>query len=89
MREADDALVGAAEVFVDTCTGALAEAGDLLQAMAAGCLAREDIRAELADLCAGRHAGRTDATQITLFKSVGTALEDLCGANLAWDFHRQ
>ena len=37
----------------------------------------------------GRHPGRTDATQLTLFKSVGTALEDLCGANLAWDFHRQ
>lgn len=89
MREADDALVGAAEVYVDTFTGALAEAGDLLQPMAAGCLARDAIRAELADLCAGRHPGRTDASQRTLFKSVGTALEDLCGANLAWDFHRR
>jgi alanine dehydrogenase len=88
MREADGALVGAAEVFVDTYAGALAEAGDLLQPIQAGCLSREDICAELADLCAGRHAGRTDATQVTLFKSVGTALEDLCGANLAWDFHQ-
>nr|WP_314627417.1 ornithine cyclodeaminase family protein [uncultured Noviherbaspirillum sp.] len=88
MREADDALVGAADVFVDTIAGALAEAGDLLQPMAAGRLAREDIRAELADLCAGRHPGRSGAAQITLFKSVGTALEDLCGANLAWDFHQ-
>jgi ornithine cyclodeaminase len=89
MREADDALVGAAEVFVDTYAGALAEAGDLLQPMAAGCLAREDIRGELADLCAQRCPGRADASQITLFKSVGTALEDLCGANLAWDFHQR
>jgi ornithine cyclodeaminase len=89
MREADDALVGAAEVFVDTFAGALAEAGDLLQPMEAGRLMRGDIRAELADLCAGRHPGRTGASQVTLFKSVGTALEDLCGANLAWDFHRQ
>jgi ornithine cyclodeaminase len=89
MREADDALVGAAEVFVDTFAGALAEAGDLLQPIESGFLVRDDIRAELADLCAGRHPGRTDASQITLFKSVGTALEDLCGANLAWDFHRQ
>jgi ornithine cyclodeaminase len=89
MREADDALVGAAEVFVDTFVGALAEAGDLLQPIESGFLVRDDIRAELADLCAGRHPGRTDAPQITLFKSVGTALEDLCGANLAWDFHRQ
>jgi ornithine cyclodeaminase/alanine dehydrogenase-like protein (mu-crystallin family) len=89
MREAGDALVSAADIFVDTFAGALAEAGDLLQPMAAGRLAREDIRAELADLCAGRHPGRSSAGQITLFKSVGTALEDLCGANLAWDFHRQ
>jgi alanine dehydrogenase len=89
MREADDALVGAADVFVDTYAGALAEAGDLLQPMQAGCLSREDLRAELADLCAGRHPGRTNGTQVTLFKSVGTALEDLCGANLAWDFHQQ
>ena len=89
MREADDALVSAAEVFVDTYAGALAEAGDLLQPIAAGCMTRDDIRGELADLCAGRHPGRTHASQITLFKSVGTALEDLCGANLAWDFHRR
>lgn len=88
MREADDALVCAAEIFVDTFAGALAEAGDLLQPMEAGRLAREDIRAELADLCAGRHPGRSSAAHITLFKSVGTALEDLCGANLAWDFHQ-
>jgi ornithine cyclodeaminase len=89
MREADDALMGAADVFVDTYAGALAEAGDLLQPMQAGRLSPKDLRAELADLCTGRHPGRTDATQVTLFKSVGTALEDLCGANLAWDFHRQ
>jgi len=89
MREADDALVAAADVFVDTFAGALAEAGDLLQPMEAGCLMRDDIRAELADLCAGRHPGRAGMPQVTLFKSVGTALEDLCGANLAWDFHRR
>ena len=88
MREADDALMAAADIFVDTHAGALAEAGDLVQPMANGSLARADIRAELADLCAGRHPGRTEAAQQTLFKSVGTALEDLCGANLAWDFHR-
>ncbi|MET0963790.1 MAG: ornithine cyclodeaminase family protein [Noviherbaspirillum sp.] len=88
MREADDALMGDAAVFVDTFAGALAEAGDLLQPMQAGRLAREAIRAELADLCAGRHAGRADAGQLTLFKSVGAALEDLCAADLAWEFHR-
>ena len=89
MREADDALIGTAEVFVDTYAGALAEAGDLLQPIEAGRFKHDAIRAELADLCAGRHPGRTNPSQLTLFKSVGTALEDLCGANLAWDVHRQ
>jgi ornithine cyclodeaminase/alanine dehydrogenase-like protein (mu-crystallin family) len=84
MREADDALMGNATVFVDTFAGALAEAGDLLQPMASGQLQRAAIVAELADLASGRHAGRADAQQITVFKSVGTGIEDLCAANLAW-----
>jgi ornithine cyclodeaminase len=88
MREADDQLMGAAVVFVDTFSGALAEAGDLLQPMAAGQLQRESIVAELADLASGRHAGRTDAQQVTVFKSVGTGIEDLCAANMAWSVLR-
>ncbi|MFS0753133.1 ornithine cyclodeaminase family protein [Noviherbaspirillum sp. 1P10PC] len=87
MREADDALMCSAAVFVDTWNGALAEAGDLVQPMEAGKLERAALRAELADLCAGRHPGRSDARQVTLFKSVGVALEDLCAADLAWDHH--
>ena len=82
MRESDDALVQRASVFVDTYAGALKEAGDLVQPMAAGAFAREQVRAELADLCAGRHPGRTRDDEVTLFKSVGTALEDLCAARL-------
>lgn len=84
MREADDELMGRAGVFVDTFAGALAESGDLLQPLASGRLRRAAIAAELADLAAGRHAGRADARQITVFKSVGTGIEDLCAANLAW-----
>lgn len=87
MREADDALMCSAAVFVDTWNGALAEAGDLVQPMEAGKLARADLQAELADLCAGRHQGRSSPQQITLFKSVGAALEDLCAADLVWDHH--
>lgn len=83
MRESDDALVARASVFVDTFAGALAEAGDLLLPIAAGAIARGHVRAELADLVAGRHPGRTDADEVTLFKSVGAALEDLCAARLA------
>lgn len=84
MREADDALMTAASLFVDTYAGALAEAGDLLQPMAAGLLERAAIKAELADLCSGHHAGRTGRAEITVFKSVGSAIQDLCAANLAW-----
>lgn len=82
MREADDALIVRAEIFVDTYAGALAEAGDLVQPLASGVLARERVRAELAELVTGKHPGRTSADEITLFKSVGTALEDLCAARL-------
>lgn len=85
MRESDDALVGRAALFVDTVAGALKEAGDLVQPIARGALAPADVRAELADLAAGRHPGRRDAAEITLFKSVGTALEDLCAARLVYD----
>lgn len=85
MRECDDDLVARSEVFVDTFAGALKEAGDLVQPIAAGRIAREHVRAELADLCHGRHAGRRSPEQVTLFKSVGTALEDLCAARLVYE----
>jgi alanine dehydrogenase len=88
MREADDALMATASLFVDTFAGALAEAGDLVQPLANGRLKREAILAELADLACGRHPGRRSASEITVFKSVGTALEDLCAAELAWASHQ-
>jgi ornithine cyclodeaminase len=72
-------------VFVDTFAGALKEAGDLTQAIAAGAIGREHVRAELADLVAGRHPGRSRAEAVTVFKSVGTALEDLCAARLVYE----
>lgn len=84
MREVDDALMSRATVFVDTYTGALAEAGDITQTLSNGSLLRSAIVAELAELCSGKHAGRKDDAEITVFKSVGTALEDLCAANLVW-----
>lgn len=84
MREADDALMSKARLFVDTFDGALAEAGDLVQPLQAGLITRASVLAELADLITGRHAGRSNAQEITLFKSVGTAIEDLCAANLVW-----
>jgi ornithine cyclodeaminase len=82
MRESDDDLVARAEVFVDTCAGALKEAGDLVQPIGQGAIAREHVRAELSELAAGTHPGRRTRDEVTLFKSVGTALEDLCAARL-------
>jgi ornithine cyclodeaminase len=82
MREGDDDLIARAEIFVDSYAGALKEAGDLVQPLASGVLVRERVRAELAELVTGAHPGRQSRDEITLFKSVGTALEDLCAACL-------
>lgn len=82
MREADDEAVGRATVYVDTREGALAEAGDLIQPINAGVMADGDVAADLAELCRGVAPGRRYDDEITLFKSVGTALEDLAAAEL-------
>ena len=83
MREADDDAVRRARVFIDT-DAALAEAGDLIDPIAHGALRREDIAGSLFSLCRGDEPGRRDPAEITLFKSVGSALEDLAAAGLAY-----
>ena len=82
MREADDDAVRRAAVYLDTRAGALKEAGDIVQPLASGALEAEAIRGDLLDLCRGTAPGRNDPGAITLFKSVGTALEDLAAAQL-------
>lgn len=83
MCEADAEAFARARVFVDTRKGAMEEAGDLLQAIAAGAVGAGAIEADLAALCSGIHPGRAgDEKSITLFKSVGTAIEDLVAAEL-------
>lgn len=82
MREADDHAVARARVFVDTRGGALSEAGDIVQPIANGVLDEADIAGDLFDLCRGDRPGRQSRDEITLFKSVGTALEDLAAARL-------
>jgi ornithine cyclodeaminase len=82
MRETDDAAVRAARLYVDTYSGALVEAGDLVQPLKQGVIERTDVVAELAELVRGERPGRATAEEITLFKSVGTALEDLAAAQL-------
>jgi ornithine cyclodeaminase len=83
MREADTRAVSRAMVYVDTRAGALLEAGEIVQAIKAGSFREADICGELAELARGAVRGREDARAITLFKSVGTALEDLAAAELA------
>lgn len=81
-READDEAVQRSRLFVDTYEGALAEAGDLLQPLESGLITRDRIEGELSDLVSGRATGRRGADEITLFKSVGTAIEDLAAVKL-------
>ncbi len=83
MRESDDDVVRRASIFVDTRDDAIL-AGDLAQPLADGIITVESIRADLADLISGRHAGRSHVDEITMFKSAGTALEDLAAATLAF-----
>lgn len=84
MRESDDEAVRRARVFVDTREGALKEAGDIVLAVKAGALTPEAIQGDLYDLTRGASKGRETAQEITFFKSVGTALEDLAAAQLAY-----
>ncbi len=83
MREADDACFAGAEVWIDTAE-ALAKAGDLLHPIASGVLRREEVRGTLAELIAPPALPRDPAAR-TVFKSVGTALEDLAAAILVYE----
>jgi ornithine cyclodeaminase len=84
MRESDAAGVSRSRVFVDT-EEALVKSGDVLDAKAEGAFADGQLQATLAQLCRGERPGRTAASEITLFKSVGTAPEDLAAAAPVFD----
>jgi len=82
-RELDTATVIAASLFVDRRESALNEAGDYLFPAREGAIGPEHIRAELGEVLAGAHRGRTADTELTVFKSLGLAVEDLAAAELA------
>lgn len=84
MRETDGEVIAQARVYVDTREGAEAEAGDLLQAEQDGKFRMENIQGDLFDLCRGKTGGRRNSDEITLFKSCGTAIEDLATATLVY-----
>jgi ornithine cyclodeaminase len=83
MREADDDCFRGARIAIDT-EEALAKAGDLLGPLSRGVFTPADVRATLAQLARGTLPGRTQQKQRTVFKSVGTALEDLAAARRVW-----
>ncbi len=80
MREVDDEAVRRARIVVDSLPGALAEAGDLVQALAAGVPVHEAICGDLAQLVQGRLRPAAPGQPLTMFKSVGMALQDLAAA---------
>ncbi len=85
MRECDALAVSQARVFVDTRHGAREEAGDLIRAVAEGAFGWDGVDGDLHDLVTGGVHGRRTPDEHTLFKSVGTAIEDLAAAVLALD----
>ncbi|HEY8565509.1 MAG TPA: ornithine cyclodeaminase family protein [Beijerinckiaceae bacterium] len=84
MREADDAALRRARILVDT-PAAHTEGGDVALGLKDGAITQGDIAGDLFALCRGAVEGRTAPDQITLFKSVGTALEDLAAAVAVWE----
>lgn len=85
MREADDDAIHQSHVYADNMEGALRESGDLAIPIRTGILKKDDICGDLFDLCRNRIAGRQSESVITLFKSVGHALEDLAAAELVYE----
>jgi alanine dehydrogenase len=84
MREMDGALVAAGRLIVDSKAGALAEAGDIVLAIAEGRFGADHIAGELGQVVGGGLPGRTSPREITIFKSLGMAVEDVAAAELAW-----
>lgn len=84
MREADDTVLKRARIFCDTKAGAMTEAGDLSDPLARRVIENADVLADLFDLADGSYRFERHADDITLFKSAGTAIEDLAAAMLAY-----
>lgn len=84
-REVDDSVISRSRIVVDTFEGALAEAGDLLIPLHKNTIAREKIVGDLHQIVSGKLVGRSESDEITVFKSVGFALEDLVVATLLYE----
>ena len=82
MREIDDNTLLKGDIYVDNIVMAPKETGDLFIPISQGTISLEDIKGDLFDLCSDKIEGRVSEKTITIFKSVGHALEDLVTANL-------
>jgi ornithine cyclodeaminase len=84
-RELDSDTVAASSLFVDRRESTMSESGDYLSALREGAISDGHIRAELGEILLGRAEGRTSPAEITLFKSLGLAVEDLAAAQFLYD----
>ncbi len=89
MAEIPSDTVCRARVIVDHLNSALEEAGDLLQPLRKGLIQTSHFSTELGDILIGRSPGRRSTNEITVFKSVGVAIQDLCAAASAWKNARE
>jgi alanine dehydrogenase len=83
-QEIDPALVARAHLVVDSREAAVRESGDILRAIAEGRITADHVRAEIGEIVAGVKPGRQLDADVTLFKSLGQAIEDLAAADLAY-----
>lgn len=81
--------MGRASLFVDRRESTLNEAGDYLNAQKAGLVTPASLLAEIGELVIGQHPGRTSAGEVTLFKSLGMALEDVATARVLYQRARE
>jgi ornithine cyclodeaminase/alanine dehydrogenase-like protein (mu-crystallin family) len=88
-QEVDPALVARAYLVVDSRAAALQESGDIVLPIRQGVFTADHVRAELGEIVSGGKPGRSGPDQVTLFKSLGQAIEDLVAADLALRRARQ
>jgi thiomorpholine-carboxylate dehydrogenase len=83
-REMDSALTGRGRIFVDSRTGAFSEAGDIVIPIGEGAFDRSHVAGEIGEVAAGTVPGRRSPDEVTIFKSLGMAVEDVAAAHLAY-----
>jgi alanine dehydrogenase len=88
-REIDAATMSRVKLFVDSREAILTECGDVLLAIKEGAIAENHASVEIGEVLAARKAGRTKAEEITLYKSVGIAIQDVAAAHLVYQKARQ